>query len=48
MVNAPRFFYMAFNMVKPFLSERIRSSVSFHPSLDDLHEEVSKEVTAHT
>ena len=44
MINAPRLFYIAFNMVKPFMNERIRNSIFFHDSLETLHKEVPKEI----
>ena len=44
MINAPRLFYIAFNMVKPFMNERIRNSIFFHDSLETLHKEVPREI----
>ena len=44
MVNAPRFFLMAFGIVKPFLSDYVKNNIHFHSNLDALHAKVSKEV----
>ncbi len=43
-VNAPRFFNLAFNMIKPMLTEDVRDSIVFHQSLESLHLDVDPEV----
>jgi len=44
-VNYPRIFNVLFNMMGPFLNERIRSNIIFHGSdLSDLHKEVAPEI----
>jgi len=44
-VNYPRIFNVLFNMIGPFLNERIRSNIIFHGSdLSDLHKEVAPEI----
>lgn len=35
---------MAFNLVKPFLNERIKNNLHFHDSLESLHTHVPKEI----
>ncbi len=37
-------FAQAFNVVKPFLNERIKKSIYFHNSIESLHEQVPKEI----
>jgi len=44
-VNHPSLFNILFNMVKPFLNDRIRENIVFHGNdLQSLHEEVSPEL----
>ena len=43
-VNAPRLFYLAYNVVKPFLNERVKNNLFFHSSLESLHEHVPKDI----
>jgi len=43
-INAPRLFFIAFNIVRPFLNERIKKSIYFHDSNESLHEHVPKEI----
>ncbi len=43
-VNAPYVFTMAYNLIKPFLNESLKSRIMFHKSLEDLHEYVPKEI----
>jgi len=44
-VHYPRIFNVLFNMMGPFLNERIRSNIIFHGSdLSDLHKEVAPEI----
>ena len=43
-VNAPYVFSLAYNIVKPFLNERMKSRIVFHSSMDDLHKFVPKNI----
>lgn len=43
-VNAPRFFNMAYLIIKPFLKEEVKNSITFHSSLESLHEHVCPEI----
>jgi len=44
-INHPRLFNVLFNMIKPFLNDRVRDNIVFHGSdLQTLHKEVSPEL----
>lgn len=43
-VNAPRFFNVVMNMVRPFLSENVKKEIVFHSGLDTLHQYISADI----
>ena len=43
-INAPRLFLVAYNLLKQFLNERVKNSILFHDNLESLHFHVPKEI----
>ncbi len=43
-VNAPRFFRLAYTIVRPMLAKAVQDSIIFHPDMESLWAEVDKEI----
>ena len=43
-INHPKVFHAAYQLIKPFLSQRVRESYIFHPDVASLHEHLPQDI----